>query len=113
MDEFDKALKEAQERCRRDPQLSVIDELRKCSASQKWQALLDDMNARNTELRANFVDTHRQHVQIHATPETGEAIASYHQDVVIPLLGALLNELTGIHAEFALHKMQLGGDKDG
>lgn len=111
MNEFREALDEIHERCQQDPQLSFIGELRKISPSKEWQTLLSDMDTRDTKVRERIRDTIRGLVQYQAKPEIAEAISSYHKNVVIPLLNALLDELTIIHAELAHHRTRPEGDE--
>jgi len=100
-------LDEVLDRCRQNPDLSVIQELRKITTNPKGLALLGDIESRRADLSRRFADAYVRHGQIRATPETAEAIASYHQDVVTPLLTTLIDELVGIQCELALHKSQL------
>ena len=74
------------------------------------QGLLDDIDSRHQELRCRIKETHLKHNQIIAIPETAEAIKSYHQNVVIPLLGSMFNELVTVQCELALHKALLDAE---
>lgn len=106
-DEANDRVDEVIERCQRDSSLNLLDELRKVTTRPEGIALLDAIESRREGMRKRLADAFMKHVQIQATPETGEAIRSYHQDLVMPLLLTLIDELSGIECELALHKSQL------
>ena len=105
-DELDDVL----ERCAKDPTLNPFDELRTIAKSPAGVAFVEDARARDTEMRARFVEAIGKPGQIEAKPETAAAITSYHKNVVVPLLSVLLNELRLVQFELAMHKKALGSD---
>lgn len=96
------ALADIKDRYHKDPSLDVYEELKKVVSKPEGIAFLDDCEKRRQGLNQRYFDVMRQHTQIQATPETGDAITSYHQGVVEPLLKALLEELHSVQLELAM-----------
>lgn len=96
------------ERSAKDPSISLIAELRKITTKPEGIALIDDFEQRRDQLRERFTEAiDKKYVEFKATRETGDAIISYHKNIVLPLLIELIDEISGVQFELALHKSQL------
>ena len=86
-------------RCEQDSSLDFIEELRKVV---KNPALLDDIARRRDRLHSRMEKAFDEDAEICATEETGATITDYHENVVMPIFAAIINELVGIEAGLAL-----------
>ena len=110
MSESNNVVGEVMERCEQDSNLDFIEELRKVV---KNPALLDDIARRRDRLHSRMVKAFDEDTEIRATEETGASITDYHENVVMPIFAAIINELVGIEAELALCKSEAEADPSG
>ncbi len=109
MSESNDVVGEVVKRCEQDSNLDFIEELRKVV---KNPALLDDIARRRDRLHRHVVKAF-DGTEIRATEEIGASITDYHENVVMPIFAALINELVGIEAELALCKSEAEADPSG
>ena len=72
----------------------------------KNPALFDDIERRRDHLQNRMAKAFTEHQEIHAAKETGAAITNYHQNVVMPIVRAIVGELVALQCELALWKSQ-------